>query len=247
MSTWTLLSSFSTDWGPELSMHFRFRDSVAFWHFRPGDSTDKIAAFDLDQTLVNTKSGYTFARSGRDWKWLTPEMPDLVRQVAASGYTIVIFTNQGGVIPRTDAKSFKNLKERIEAVLLGLELDNVRVYAACQNKLSIKYRKPQIGMWKMLLKDLTTYPDAAVSYFVGDAAGRKKDHSDVDLGFAQGAGIHFYTPEEFIDDNGVVIEPPASKAVEPKSEQESKPEPEPEPDPEPISPSSSNETGKLDK
>lgn len=33
------------------------------------------------------------------------------------------------------------------------------------------------------------------SFFVGDAAGRKGDHSDVDRKFSDNAGLKFHTPE----------------------------------------------------
>lgn len=35
------------------------------------------------------------------------------------------------------------------------------------------------------------------SYFVGDAAGREKDHSDCDRHFCMNLGLTFYTPEEY--------------------------------------------------
>lgn len=38
--------------------------------------------------------------------------------------------------------------------------------------------------------------DLAQSFFVGDAAGRPGDHSDVDSGFAATVGLRFMTPEE---------------------------------------------------
>ena len=40
-------------------------------------------------------------------------------------------------------------------------------------------------------------PDASLSTYVGDAAGRLGDFSDSDKGFAEAAGLHFQTPEEF--------------------------------------------------
>ncbi|GMP65841.1 hypothetical protein CsSME_00026467 [Camellia sinensis var. sinensis] len=37
------------------------------------------------------------------------------------------------------------------------------------------------------------------SFYVGDAAGRKDDHSDADIKFAQAVGLKFYVPEEYFD------------------------------------------------
>ena len=39
--------------------------------------------------------------------------------------------------------------------------------------------------------------DKTLSFFVGDAAGRKKDHSDADKKFAENCGLTFHTEEEF--------------------------------------------------
>jgi len=42
--------------------------------------------------------------------------------------------------------------------------------------------------------------DLAQSFFVGDAAGRPGDHSDVDSGFAKTVGLRFMTPEQCFGD-----------------------------------------------
>ncbi|BAE57296.1 unnamed protein product [Aspergillus oryzae RIB40] len=71
------------------------------------------------------------------------------------------------------------------------------VYAAT---LDDGYRKPRIGMWKEFLDDYdfdVNGVDLSKSIYVGDAAGRPNDHSQVDRGFAVNAGVPFKTPEEF--------------------------------------------------
>ena len=53
--------------------------------------------------------------------------------------------------------------------------------------------------------------DKGGSFFVGDAAGRAGDHSRVDLEFAAGAGLRFYTESEFFGrgvNGGEVLLPP---------------------------------------
>jgi len=77
------------------------------------------------------------------------------------------------------------------------------LYAATQHD---EYRKPRVGMWREFLDDydLDVDVDKAInigvdleeSFFVGDAAGRKGDHSCVDRDFASNVGISFKTPEE---------------------------------------------------
>lgn len=43
----------------------------------------KIAAFDLDSTLIVTSSGKKFATDGADWKWWDPTVPTRLRKLYA--------------------------------------------------------------------------------------------------------------------------------------------------------------------
>lgn len=78
-------------------------------------------------------------------------------------------------------------------------------------------RKPRLGMWDFLRAEVGAdeigersrsscvrpfrwltrclVEDLERSYYVGDAAGRRGDHSDVDRKWAENAGLTFYTPE----------------------------------------------------
>ncbi|KAF9886227.1 hypothetical protein FE257_011950 [Aspergillus nanangensis] len=166
----------------------------------------KVAAFDLDSTLVSTASGNTFPRNSSDWKWWHTTVPSRLRQLIEDGYYIVIISNQKKVSlqkeikgGRSDSKSLTNFKERVIAVMTDLDIP-ISVYAATQDD---KYRKPRIGMWEEFLDEYdfdVTGIDLTNSIFVGDAAGRPNDHSQVDRGFAVNARIPFKTPEEFFLD-----------------------------------------------
>ena len=39
----------------------------------------RIAGFDLDSTLISTKSGLPFARDETDWKWLAATVPKIIQ------------------------------------------------------------------------------------------------------------------------------------------------------------------------
>ncbi|KAB8216150.1 polynucleotide kinase 3 phosphatase-domain-containing protein [Aspergillus novoparasiticus] len=163
----------------------------------------KVAAFDLDSTLVSTASGNTFPKNSSDWKWWHDTVPSRLKELSADGYYVIIISNQkkislqkdmkGG---RSDSKSLTNFKERASAVMKQLDIP-LSVYAAT---LDDGYRKPRIGMWKEFLDDYdfdVNGVDLSKSIYVGDAAGRPNDHSQVDRGFAVNAGVPFKTPEEF--------------------------------------------------
>lgn len=189
-----------------------------------GSHGPKIAAFDLDGTLITTASGKTFSDDPIDWKWWHPSVPSTLRSLwQKDGYKIVIFSNQGGLTldpdpkPTKAAKDIKRLdawKEKIAMVLAQLDLP-VSLYAATGKD---SFRKPSLGMWKAMCEDFEDF-DAKVdnvdkerSFFVGDAGGRipqpksagkkaiAKDFSCSDRNFAHNVGIKFLTPEEFFLD-----------------------------------------------
>jgi len=59
--------------------------------------SSQVIGFDLDDTLIVTLSGNTFAKSRQDWQWKQPNVVPKLQQLHSSGFKIVIFTNQAGV------------------------------------------------------------------------------------------------------------------------------------------------------
>ncbi|KAL4808536.1 polynucleotide kinase 3 phosphatase-domain-containing protein [Aspergillus unguis] len=167
-------------------------------------SKPRIAAFDFDSTLVATKSGNRFAKSSADWKWWHQSVPSKLKRMSTDGYHVAIISNQKAISLKKDkkgddSKSLTNFKDRVSAVMreLGIPLS---VYAATEDD---EYRKPRAGMWRELIDDYdfdVTGVDNSNSVFVGDAAGRPRDHSSSDRGFAANTSIPFKTPEEFFMD-----------------------------------------------
>lgn len=175
-----------------------------------------IISFDLDDTLIKTKSGVKFARTADDWKWWNEVVPKkLHTYIDQPSSLVVVFTNQGGVTnnepPAKPSVSLEKLLGRLHLVVSALSPVPVMVYAATKkssadtklnrgspSQLHALYRKPGAGMWTQLVSDLQG-TDIASSVYVGDAAGRKKDFSDSDKVFAAGVGVDFLTPEEFFE------------------------------------------------
>ncbi|KAL2022175.1 hypothetical protein VTK56DRAFT_6004 [Thermocarpiscus australiensis] len=176
----------------------------------------KIAAFDLDSTLITSASGKRYADDPADWKWWHHSVPGRLRQLYnEEGYRVVVLTNQGGLDlhPDPKAKGPKTMKNRVpafkqkcNAVLSQLGIP-VTLYAATGRDI---YRKPRTGMWTEM-KDDYDLSESVIDYessvFVGDAGGRiadlkgaivtPKDFSCSDRNFAHNVGIKFQTPEEF--------------------------------------------------
>ncbi|EGG03692.1 uncharacterized protein MELLADRAFT_89991 [Melampsora larici-populina 98AG31] len=158
--------------------------------------TQKIAAFDLDSTLITTKSGNTFPRNSDDWKLWNPIIPKKLHQLNQDGYTILLISNQ-----KTNAKQSAEFDQKLPKLAKALNVP-FRIFAARKDDV---YRKPRTGIWEEFIKNWNgnLEPDKEQSFYVGDAAGRpsrgsiKADFSDTDRKWALNLDIPFFTPEEF--------------------------------------------------
>ena len=145
--------------------------------------TTQIAAFDLDGTIINSKSG-EFPK-GVDDVVIMPRRREILQGLINQGYTIVIITNQ---LSRSEKeKEYKYNRMRYALYLLNLP---VILFMSTGNDM---FRKPESGIWPIVQYYL---PKITTSLFVGNAAGREHDHSDSDMIFAKNAGISFYIPEQ---------------------------------------------------
>ncbi|XP_005090552.1 bifunctional polynucleotide phosphatase/kinase [Aplysia californica] len=161
----------------------------------------KIAGFDIDGTIIITKSGRTFPTDSSDWQVAYGDTFRKLKSLHADGHKIVFFTNQLGVAK--GKTKIEDLKTKIENIISKLQVP-VQAFVATHEG---KYRKPCDGMWKKLKHEYNggVNLDLSSSLYVGDAAGRpkdwapkkKKDFSLSDRLFAINVGLKFHTPEEF--------------------------------------------------
>ncbi|XP_026283681.1 uncharacterized protein F21D5.5 [Frankliniella occidentalis] len=162
--------------------------------------SEKVAAYDMDGTLIITKSGKVFPQYPDDWKILWPEIPTKLQKLQKDGYKIVIFTNQAGI--SRGKTSAKEIQQKIEKIVATLNIP-MQAFVATGDTI---FRKPAPGMWDFLLKQWNGRQEVDItnSFYCGDAAGRpenwapkkKKDFSSSDRLFAKNLGLKFYTPEE---------------------------------------------------
>ncbi|CAJ0572136.1 unnamed protein product, partial [Mesorhabditis spiculigera] len=161
----------------------------------------KVAAFDMDGTIITPKSGKVFPKDAGDWRLLFDEVAPKLKSLHEGGeYKIVFFSNQSGISKgHITPEAFKG---KIEAIARKLGVP-IQVFLA-QSK--SRFRKPCTGMWEYFLEHCNDglEVDMKESYFVGDAAGRhktksrpKKDHAMADRLFARNVGLKFYTPEQY--------------------------------------------------
>ena len=185
-------------------------DSVSDYLTAHKDKTLPIVSFDLDSTLVKTKSGATFPSSPDDWKWYCDKTAANLKATSTRDLIIVIFTNQAhGTVNNTklvitqDGKlvETKLTKRTFNAYNAIVKL-GVKCILFASNGRS-PYRKPYIGMWEALKEYLIQYNIAINEekcVYVGDAAGREKDFSCSDRLFAKNARIKFITQDRFYGD-----------------------------------------------
>jgi len=151
------------------------------------NSTDmsRIIMFDLDYTLIKTKSGYKFPRHANDFEFM-PGVLDKLVALNADGYHIIIISNQGSRNRKLSESKVRNVYSFLSASL------KLSMYVAFGHD---NYRKPNIGIWtEYIWPSLTLYLDSSKEnmkiLWVADALGRAGDFSDSDLQFANNVN-HF--------------------------------------------------------
>jgi bifunctional polynucleotide phosphatase/kinase len=156
----------------------------------------KIASFDLDDTLIKTKSGKDFSVNEDDWQFFDKTVPEKLKKLSSDSYNLVVITNQLGL--KKGKFTFEMFKNKIEKILRILGMD-FTVFISTDDD---QYRKPRTKIWDLIRGDLVS------SFYCGDAGGLKKrkidnveikkDFSDTDIKFAKNIGVKFIHRDEFI-------------------------------------------------
>ncbi|CAF0732418.1 unnamed protein product [Brachionus calyciflorus] len=162
---------------------------------------EKIACFDIDGTIIVTKTGKSFAQNANDWKWFDKSVPNKLKEMNDDGYRVVFMTNQAGI--EKGKVKFSELKSKFEAMLKELDIPIFIFISTGENH----FRKPATEMWNFFEKNCNSSVkiNMSESFYCGDAAGRpknwapgkSKDFSCGDRMFAANINLKFYTPEEF--------------------------------------------------
>ena len=171
---------------------------------KKGKKKSKIAGFDLDSTLIKTKSGRVHAKDRDDWQFFSEGVVEKLIELSENGYNIVIFTNQSGLGEKEEKR--KNFMYKLNNILFQIG-GNVPISYFISTGYN-QFRKPMVGCFSLLNLELVDI-DFENSFYCGDACGRsagwswggggtkkKKDFSSSDLFFAKNCGLNFYTPEE---------------------------------------------------
>jgi len=150
---------------------------------------NNIACFDIDNTIIKTKSKKTFPIDRNDWTWLYDNTTTKIQELYKNNYCIIFISNQ--YILKTD----NQLTEWQSKLSKMIEILNIPIliYASKQKD---KYRKPLPFIWRELIVPNIKKIDYKKSFYCGDAMGRPDDHSDCDIKFASNCNLPFILPEE---------------------------------------------------
>lgn len=107
-------------------------------------SSKKIAAFDMDGTLIKTKSLKVHPVDTKDWQIAFPTASQKLKDHFEKGFKIVIMSNQASI--GNGRVNIEDFKKKIEAIVHKLDVP-VQAYIATGKSF---YRKPSTGMWKTL-------------------------------------------------------------------------------------------------
>merc|ERR1711957_312187 len=132
------------------------------------------------------------------WKMLFPHVPAVIAKLHGTKHKIVVVTNESmDRFKNPDAINQAILKKtgRLEGFAAACGVPMMLLCATSKDA----YRKPGTGAWKFLVDagNGGVKPNLSSSFFVGDAAGRPRDHSDSDKAFAKAIGVAFHTETEF--------------------------------------------------
>lgn len=173
----------------------------------------KLAMFDLDDTLIKYNHS--------DTPYLLPNVVD--KLATLSDYTVLVLSNQLDVADTEDSK--KTFKTKLAKMFDQIKIPMI-VYCSKERDFNRKpgtgmietflkeyeYQRINCGNnYTEIVKEIygidlavhnedkwfLDHFDHKNSFYVGDAAGRRNDHSDCDLKLAVNMGIAFYTPEMF--------------------------------------------------
>ena len=143
----------------------------------------KLACFDLDHTLIETKSNKILPVDIDDWQF-KPFVIDTLQFLHNQNWSIIVFTNQKQCKAILPVPELKVKFEQIQTAV-GNNIP-LTFFAALEKDL---YRKPYTGMLHLLMQQVDNKYDEA--FFCGDAFEKKRFD---DIYFAKNNNIPFIKP-----------------------------------------------------
>lgn len=180
-------------------MFFTEKDSSLLYHFKEVQNKKLVLClFDLDSTLIQTKSGKVHPIDENDWKWFDDNVLKVLKEKYVSeNQFICIVSNQMNLLEESKKKKRESFEKKIQM----LEDEFKKHQIPMSYMVSVQddyYRKPLTGTYEFLkeyLKKNGCEIVKAKSFYCGDACGRKGDFSSSDLYYGHNNKLEVYTPE----------------------------------------------------
>jgi len=162
----------------------------------------KIIFADLDDTLIFTLSGKTFAQGIWDMQ-LRLDVLNKIKEICPEYFFIV--TNQGGIGKFVDENDFEKKLDYITVAVKSFikhpDLAGVdAMYCPSMDK-EDPFRKPNAGMLSYLTKTHDLFTEGYTKedmLMIGDASGKEGNFSDTDLKTALNYGIKYLDVNDFL-------------------------------------------------
>jgi len=221
----------NTETSPVNPQNWKTHETLMYYESPNIVHSPKIACFGFNKCLVTTS---LYQRGPDAWRLRYTDIPQKLKELHDNGYKLVVFCNQSFIGQAQDPEA----KERaivhqtarmggmIELIQLPFQIFVATARTARRSELPIldKYRKPAPGMWNFLVAHCNggIAPDISSCFYVRGAAGRPRipgrraDHSDYDIKFAENAGLKYNTDEEYFGLESKQKGPPAK----PKTKEE---------------------------
>ena len=152
--------------------------------------TNKLAMFDLDNTLITTISGKIFQINENDYKWKYDNIVIKLRKLFKNNYSIIIISNQAGI--EKGKQTYEKFTNKLNKLI---QLLNIDIFIFCSTGYNI-YRKPSPTFFHNFIPNKCDI-DFEHTFYCGDAAGRISDYNNTDYKFALNCLVKFITPEYF--------------------------------------------------
>ena len=157
-------------------------------------ASQKVHAFDLDSTLIHTRSGkiYSSFTDPTDYQWGTNVLAKL-KELTKDG-VIAVFSNQSSVSTKKGITPLYTKLTNLINELQTIGVTRIIFFLAIKRDYN---RKPSPSMWNLFVNKFNSKIVPKDTVFVGDAAGRANDFSCSDRKFAYNCKLEFMTPEQF--------------------------------------------------
>lgn len=150
-------------------------------------TTWNFKGFDMDDTLIKTRSGKRFPENADDWTWNSPKVPEMLRGLTCDPCNhIFIVSNQ--------SRFCHSIAQKIKALCAELNIPILFIVCSAHNK----YRKPMRGVMDYL-ENLYGKPDYTNSFYVGNAMLPGVDHANSDYYFALNCRVPFIYSYVYFD------------------------------------------------